>query len=166
MTEVRDEQAADVQAIREVNRQAFGQEHEGRIVDALRDNGGATLSMVAVVDGRVVGHIMFSPATVGPVLGVALGPMAVVPARQREGVGSQLVTHGLERLRARACPFVVVIGHPRFYLRFGFLTAASQGLTCEWNVPAEAFMVNVLTPAVSDRLRGRVEYRAEFATVE
>ena len=104
MTEVRDEQAADVQAIRNVNRQAFGQEHEGRIVDALRDNGAATLSMVAVVDGQVVGHIMFSPATIGPVLGAALGPMAVIPACQREGIGSQLVMHGLERLRARACP--------------------------------------------------------------
>ena len=166
MTEVRDEQAADVQAIRDVNRQAFGQEHEGRIVDALRDHGAATLSMVAVVDGHVVGHILFSPATVGPVLGAALGPMAVVPARQREGIGSQLVTHGLERLRARACPFVVVIGHPRFYPRFGFLPAVSLGLTCDWDVPAEVFMVNVLAPTITDRLRGKVEYRAEFVMSE
>jgi putative acetyltransferase len=60
----------------------------------------------------------------------------------------------------RACPFVVVIGHPRFYPRFGFLPAVSQGLTCDWDVPAEFFMVNVLTPTMRDRLRGKVEYRA------
>ena len=163
---VRDEQPGDIDAIREVNRQAFGQELEGRIVDGLRAAGAATLSLVAVADRAVVGHIMFSPATVGSLLGAALGPMAVAPAHQRHGIGSQLVRSGVDRLRASACPFIVVIGHPAFYPRFGFVPAGAQGLTCDWDVPAEAFLVNLLTPEVAGQLRGRVEYRAEFSKTE
>lgn len=164
LIDIRDEQAADVDAIREVNRQAFGQEDEGRIVDSLRERGGALLSLVAEVNGTVVGHILFSPAAVGSLAGAALGPMAVVPAQQRRGIGSQLVARGVERLRDRGCPFIVVIGHPGFYPRFGFQSAAEQGLTCAWDVPADAFMVQILEPAL--RLRGRVEYRSEFSTGE
>jgi putative acetyltransferase len=92
--------------------------------------------------------------------------MAVSPADQRRGVGSQLVEEGIARLRVRGCPFIVVIGHPEFYPRFGFSPAAAHGLTCEWEVPAEAFMVNILSPEVGGRLRGRAQYRAEFGTVE
>jgi putative acetyltransferase len=165
MIDIRDEQPGDVDAVREVNRQAFDQELEGRIVDALRERGGVLLSLVATADGVIVGHIMFSPLTVGSVVGAALGPMAVSPAHQRQGIGGQLVTRGVERLRDRGCPFIVVIGHPEFYPRFGFQPAAARGLTCEWDVPAEAFMVNILNPEVGGRLRGRAQYREEFSTV-
>lgn len=165
MIEIRDEQPGDLGAVREVNRQAFHQEQEGRIIDALREHGGALLSMVAVDDGAVVGHIMFSPLTVGPVVGAALGPMAVLPAYQRQGIGSQLVERGIERLRSDGCPFIVVIGHPEFYPRFRFQSAAAYGLTCEWDVPAAAFMVTILNPEVSGSLAGLAQYRAEFSTV-
>jgi putative acetyltransferase len=165
MIDIRDEQPGDVDAVREVNRQAFDQELEGRIVDALRERGGVLLSLVATADGVIVGHIMFSPLTVGSVVGAALGPMAVSPAHQRQGIGGQLVTRGVERLRDRGCPFIVVIGHPEFYPRFGFQPAAARGLTCEWDVPAEAFMVNILNQEVGGRLRGRAQYREEFSTV-
>ena len=163
--DVRDEQPGDIDAVREVNRQAFGQELECRIVDALRERGAATLSLVAVADGVVVGHIMFSPATVGPVVGAALGPMAVIPSHQRQGIGGQLVTRSVDRLRDSGCPFIIVIGHPEFYPRFGFRSAGAQGLTCDWNVSAEAFMVNVLNPQVGGSLCGRVQYREEFSTI-
>jgi len=164
MIDIRDEQAGDVTAIRDVNRQAFGQDEEGRIVDALRDNGAASLSLVAVDSGgAVVGHIMLSPLTVGDLVGVGLGPMAVVPSHQRLGVGSQLVTAGIERVRAAGCPFVVVIGHPAFYPRFGFQPAAAYGLSCEWDVPPEVFMVNILDPDVVGSLRGVAHYRPEFS---
>ena len=166
MIDIRDEQPDDLAAIREVNRRAFNQEQEGRIVDALREHGGSLLSMVAVADALVVGHIMFSPLTVGPVAGAALGPMAVLPDYQRQGIGSQLVERGLERLRDQGCPFVVVIGHPEFYPRFGFQRAADHGLTCAWDVPPEAFMVAVLTPEIVGSLAGLAEYRSEFSTVE
>lgn len=166
MIEIRDEQPGDVAAVREVNRLAFGQDRESRIVDALRANGAAAVSLVAIDGGAVVGHIMFSPLSVGPVVGVGLGPMAVVPSHQRQAIGSRLVEAGIERLRNTGCPFIVVIGHPSFYPRFGFQPAAACGLSCEWDVPAEAFMVNILNPEVSGKLRGVAQYRAEFSTIE
>lgn len=166
MIDIRDEQPGDVAAIRGVNRLAFARDEECRIVDALRANGAATLSLVAVDDDVVVGHIMFSPLFVGAVQGAGLGPMAVTPSHQRHGIGSRLVEAGIERLRSTGCPFIVVIGHPGFYPRFGFRPAASHGLTCEWEVPAEAFMVKVLNSEVGDRLQGLAQYRGEFATAE
>jgi len=166
LVEIRDERPGDIDAIREVNRQAFGQELEGRIVNALRARGAVTLSLVAIDDEEVVGHILFSPVTVGPLVGAGLGPMAVTPARQNHGIGSQLVVAGVKRLRTGGCPFIVVIGHPAFYPRFGFVPALAQGLTCDWEVPAEAFMVNLLNDDVADQVRGRVEYRAEFSTID
>ncbi|MGE3844228.1 MAG: GNAT family N-acetyltransferase [Vicinamibacterales bacterium] len=166
MLEIRDELPADIAAIREVNRQAFGQEQEGRLVDALRANGAALLSLVAVVDGSVVGHIFFSPLEVGAVSGAALAPMAVLPGYQRRGIGSRLVEGGLERLRVARCPFVVVVGHPAFYPRFGFELAAKYGLGCQWDVPEEAFMVAVLDKQIASGLNGQAVYRGEFASLE
>lgn len=163
MIEIRDEQPGDIAAIREVNRQAFGQDDEGRIVDALRDNGAATVSLVAAKRGVVVGHIMFSPLSIGPATGVGLGPMAVAPSHQRQGIGSRLVQAGIERLRTSGCPFVVVIGHADFYPRFGFQPAAAHGVTCEWDVPPEVFMVNILDQRVVGNLHGIAQYRSEFS---
>jgi putative acetyltransferase len=164
--EIRDEQPGDIDAIREVNRQAFNQEQEGRIVDALRDQGGVLLSLVAVVHDVVVGHVMFSPLTVGPAVGAGLAPMAVLPAHQRQGIGTQLVERGLARLEDSGCPFVVVVGHPAFYPRFGFREAAGYGLTCEFDCPADAFMVAVLRPEFTGHLSGVAKYRPEFSTIE
>lgn len=164
--DIREERPADVEAIRRVNRQAFDREQEGRIIDALRDRGAVLLSLVALVNDDVVGHLLFSPAIVGSTRGAALGPLAVVPAHQRQGIGSQLVANGLERLQALGCPFAVVIGHPEYYPRFGFESAAASGLTCDWDVPPGAFMVKVLSPAAKGHVRGHVAYQAEFAGVE
>jgi putative acetyltransferase len=163
MIEIRDEQPADGDRIRDVNRLAFGQEQEGRIVDVLRARGAILQSLVAVADGAIVGHILFSPVRVGTLAGAGLGPMAVLPAYQRQGIGSRLVERGLAQLRDTDCPFVVVLGHPAFYPRFGFTSAAAQGLTCEWDVPADVFMVNVLDPRIADRLQGVAEYPREFS---
>lgn len=164
MIEVRDEEPDDVAAIRAVNRQAFGRDLEGDIVDALRANGAALVSLVAVADARVVGHIMFSPLDVGETTGAGLGPMAVRPDRQRQGVGSRLVEAGLERLRDAGCPFVVVLGHPAFYPRFGFQPAGALGIRCQWEAPAEAFMVAHLNSEVAGTLKGLARYRPEFTT--
>ena len=163
MIDIRDEQPGDVNAVRDVNRQAFGEDEEARIVDALRDNGAASLSLVAVDGGAVVGHIMFSPLSVGDLVGAGLGPMAVLPSHQRAGIGSRLVQAGIDRLRSAGCPFVVVLGHPSFYPRFGFQPAAEYGLKCEWDVSPEAFMVNILNPNVVGSLQGVAHYRAEFS---
>jgi putative acetyltransferase len=163
--EIREERSGDIDAIRRVNREAFQQDQEGRIVDVLRERNAVLLSLVAAIDDEIVGHILFSPATIGSMEGAALGPMAVDPAHQRQGIGSRLVSVGLEQLHARGCPFVVVIGHPGFYPRFGFESAAAFGLTCDWDLPAGVFMVRVPSPARAG-LHGHVTYRAEFGTVE
>jgi len=161
--EIREEQSADIAAIRDLNRSAFGQGHEGRIVDALRANGGAQLSLVAVDEGRVVGHIMYSPIHIGQVEGSALGPMAVTPEVQRRGIGTKLVEAGNARLREHGCPFVIVVGHPEFYPRFGFRPARSLGITCEWDVPDDVFMILVLDETTMSGVTGQAVYRPEFS---
>jgi putative acetyltransferase len=161
---IRREQSADLAAIREVNRRAFGQDQEGAIVDALRANGGVLLSLVAILDERIAGHILYSPARVGDLSGAALGPMAVLPDDQRQGIGSRLVEAGNELLRETGCPFIVVVGHPAFYRRFGFQPARTHRLACEWEVPDEVFMVKVLDGArVRGAAAGVVRYRPEFS---
>ena len=163
---IRDEQPGDVRAIQEVNRRAFGQEQEGNIVDALRHDNGVLLSLVATSGGRVVGHILYSPAVVAGVQGAALGPMAVLPDHQRQGIGSELVKAGNARMKEAGCPFVLVLGHAEFYPRFGFTSAGALGITCEWDVPDEVFMALVLDETVTSRLSGDAHYRREFSTVQ
>lgn len=165
MIEVRDERPGDIAAIRDVNRRAFAQDQEANIVDALRTNGGALLSLVATLDGEVVGHIMYSPLTVADATGAAIGPMAVVPERQRQGIGSRLVEEGNRRLAQAGCPFVVVLGHAEFYPRFGFRPASAFGITCQWNVPDDVFMAMMLGDATPARVAGLARYREEFSTV-
>ena len=165
MIEIREETADDVAAIRDVNRRAFGQDQEGNIVDALRLHDAALLSLVATVDDRVVGHIMYSPATIGDVTGAALGPMAVLPEHQRLGIGSKLVAAGDQKLKADGCPFIIVLGHPQFYPRFGFRPASTHAITCEWDVPDEAFMLLILDPSRMQGVSGLANYRPEFSTV-
>jgi putative acetyltransferase len=159
---VRDEQPADLAAIRAVNDAAFDQPLEGHIVDELRRHDAVRLSLVAEVDGGIVGHILFSPVTSAGAEGLGLGPMAVTPAQQRRGVGRALIEAALARLRAAACPFVVVLGHHEYYTRFGFVPASRHGLRCEWDVPDEAFMVHVIDPAATATAVGLIRYRPEF----
>lgn len=163
MVAVRREQATDISAIREIHGRAFGQDDEGVIVDALRANDAALLSLVAVVDERIVGHILYSPAHLGDIAGAALGPMAVLPGYQRQGIGSRLVEAGNEQLRDTGCPFIVVVGHPAFYPRFGFTPARATGLSCEWEVPDDVFMVRVLDGPRMRAASGVVRYRPEFS---
>lgn len=163
--EVRAERPDDIPAVRDVNRRAFGQDQEANIVDALRANGAALLSLVAVHGGRVVGHVMYSPLTVGSTGGAALGPMAVDPDHQRRGIGSLLIEAGTSRLRSAGVPFVIVVGHAHFYPRFGFTPASAFGITCEWELPDEVFMIQILDGGAAGSLRGLAHYRHEFSTV-
>ena len=165
MIEIREELTTDTGAIREVNRQAFGQGQEGHIVDALRSNGAALLSLVAVVDGQIVGHIMYSPATIDHVTGAGLAPMAVLPEYQRQGIGSQLVETGNQKLKDSGCPFIVVLGHADYYPRFGFQPASNFGLHCQWPVPDNVFMALILDTGKMQGVSGLVKYRDEFSSV-
>lgn len=163
---VREEEPGDVDAVRRLNEDAFGQPDEARLVDSLREHCDELLSLVAVEGddgGDVVGHILFSPAVIGDVRGMGLAPMAVSPNRQRRGIGSELVRAGLAKLEARGCPFVIVLGHPEYYPRFGFERAITRGIRCEWDVPDEAFRILVLDETAMDGVTGLARYRPEFS---
>ena len=167
MITIRSEIAEDIPAVRRVNELAFGRPDEAALVDALRAAARPYISLVAADEGRVVGHIFFSPVELEAedsafILGLA--PMAVLPEYQRQGVGSQLVREGLGECRRIGCEVVVVLGHPEYYPRFGFVPASRKGLRCEYPVPDEVFMVAELRPnALSGR--GLVKYRPEFGGV-
>jgi putative acetyltransferase len=163
MIAIRPETPADIAPIRDVNRRAFGQDQEADLVDALRTNGGSLLSLVAEQNGEVMGHILYSPLVIGSVVGAALGPMAVVPEHQRHGIGTLLVEEGHRRLKQSRCPCVAVVGHPGFYPRFGFRPASLLGITCEWDLPDEVFMVLVLDAAMMSAAAGMARYRPEFS---
>jgi putative acetyltransferase len=163
--EIRNERPDDIPAIRDVNERAFGQDEEANIVDALRSNGAAWLSLVATLKEQVVGHIMYSPAEVGQLKGAGLGPMAVLPEHQRQGIGSKLIEAGNHQLKEVGCPFIVVLGHADYYPRFGFKPARPLGITCEWEVPDDVFMLLVLDPGQMQGVAGMARYRHEFLTV-
>jgi putative acetyltransferase len=166
VVEIREERPGDIAAVRDVNKRAFGQDQEGNIVDALRSNGAVWLSLVATLNGRVVGHIMYSPLSVGgDVTGAALGPMAVLPEYQRQGIGSKLIESGNRRLKDAGCPFVIVLGHANYYPRFGFRPASTHGIKCEWEVAGDVFMLLVLDQQKLQGVSGLAKYRHEFSSV-
>lgn len=165
--EIREENPGDARVIHALNREAFDQEQEANIVDALRQNGAVLLSLVAILDGEVAGHILYSPISIGDTLeGAALGPMAVRPGLQRKGIGSSLVRAGNQRLEREGWPFIIVLGHAEFYPRFGFRPASEHGITCEWDVPDDVFMLLVLDEKRMRGVTGISKYRPEFSTVE
>ena len=166
---VRPERPADLAAIRSVNHAAFPEPAEADAVDALRANGKATVSLVAVQADRVVGHILFSPVTIGsgghPYPALGLGPMAVLPDVQRAGIGSRLVTEGLVHCSQAGVGCVVVLGHPTYYPRFGFVPASRFGIGCEYRVPDEVFMAIELAPGALTEVSGICRYAPEIADV-
>jgi putative acetyltransferase len=164
---VRPETREDGPAVRAINLLAFGQPTEADLVDRLRAACPEAVSLVAEVDGLVAGHILFTPVTVedgrGPIVGMGLAPMAVLPERQRTGVGAALIREGLDRLRRQGCPFVVVVGHPEYYPRFGFQRASRHGLTSQWEgVSDAAFLALVLDATAMAGAAGVARYRDEF----
>ena len=165
--EIRDERPGDQEAIRRVHCDAFGGDLEARLVDLLRERGKAVTSLVADVNGQIVGHILFSEVTIDAASecrALGLAPLSVLPANQHRGVGSSLVREGLTRCTGAGYDFVVLVGAPAYYARFGFHAAKTRGLDNEYGVNDE-FMVLELRKASLDRVRGLVRYAPEFAEV-
>ncbi|MCL4265716.1 MAG: N-acetyltransferase [Anaerolineae bacterium] len=167
MIQIRREQPEDEAAVRQVNEAAFGRPAEADLVDALRRRDVVTLSLVAERGGEVVGHILFTPVTItnengGVVTAVGLGPLAVSPHSQREGIGAQLTQTGIEMLWQAGHEILIVLGHPEYYPRFGFASASRFGIRWEIEVPDEAFMVMALKPGALDGVTGIVRYQPEF----
>jgi putative acetyltransferase len=168
---IRKETPADRAAIFEVNLRAFGQPAEATLVDALRRDGDfiPELSLVAVVEGRVAGHILFPPITItslkSSVPALALAPMAVLPELQHHGIGSLLVKEGLAACRQLGHRIVVVVGHPEYYPRFGFTPARARGIEAPFPVPDEAFMVIALVEGALEDIHGTVQYPPAFGAL-
>ena len=168
MPSVRLETPEDIEAIRRVNRLAFGESGEADLVDSLRARGVATISLVAQQESLIVGHILFSPAAIegdSGKQGLGLGPMAVLPEFQNRGIGSRLVRAGLDCCRDRGHTWVVVLGHATYYPRFGFIPASKFGLRCEYDVPDEVFMAIELREGALKGRGGLVKYQPEFNEV-
>lgn len=123
---VQPETPGDIQAIRVVEEAAFGQSAEARLVDDLRTAGDSIFSLVAVDNGTVVGHALFSRMN-APFPALALAPVAVLPERQRMGVGSRLISEGIARSEAAGWLGIFVLGDPAFYRRFGFDAGKASG---------------------------------------
>ncbi|MFN0087118.1 MAG: GNAT family N-acetyltransferase [Blastocatellia bacterium] len=169
MITIRPEQPEDITAIHHVVKQAFERAEEAELVDLLRRNGKATLSLVADDNGRVVGHLLFSPVVIetghGPLHGVGLAPLAVAPERQNEGIGSNLVRQGLLECRRLGHPYAIVLGHPEYYPRFGFAAASQYGIKNTYNARDEAFMaIELMSDALLDAA-GMANYQPEFELV-
>ena len=165
MIEVREERPGDEDRVREINRLAFETEDEAKVVDRLRNTCDGYLAFVAIMDQEIVGHILFTPATLdgSDLVGMGLAPMAVDPGFQNRGIGSLLVRRGLEHLEESDCPFVIVLGHPEYYPRFGFELASARRVACQWEgVPDEAFMIQVFDSEGFPENGGIARYRAEF----
>ena len=165
MFSIRPETPSDREAVYRVNQLAFGQADEAVLVDALRSGGYARVSLVAEVDGEIVGHILFSDLPIltahGTVSAVSLAPMAVVPEHQRRGIGSALVRAGLEACRAAGYRIVVVLGHADFYPRFGFSAKLAEPLLSPFH-GKHSWMAAELLPGALDGVSGWVQYAPPF----
>ena len=165
---IRAEKDCDRDAVHAVNEAAFETPSEADLVDGLRQQAQPVVSLVAEENGTVVGHIMFSPVSLSnhPELRMmGLAPIAVAPAHQRKGIGSVLVRAGLDQCRQLGFVAVVVLGHPKYYPRFGFSPCSHFGIDSEYDVPEEVFMAMELQPDALSGKTGRVKYQPAFSNV-
>jgi putative acetyltransferase len=166
---IRPETPEDFEQITKVNDLAFDQPNEGRMLEALRKNKKfiPQLSLVAEIDLRVVGHILFFPLNIisgGKNFEVlSLAPMAFLPEYQQKGIGKKLVIEGLKKSKEMGYKAVVVLGHPTYYPKFGFEPAS------KWNikppiddVPDEASMATELEEGFLKKKAGVIEYPEEY----
>jgi len=168
---IRQEQKSDHKKVYEINKMAFNQENESMLIDKIRagDSFIPELSLVAELEGEIVGHILFSKIKI---LGkdeyesLALGPMAVVPKHQKQGIGGKLITTGLEIAKKLGFESVIVVGHKDYYPKFGFKRASLWGIKCPFEVPDEAFMAIELVENSLKNKAGTVQYPKEFMEVE
>jgi putative acetyltransferase len=168
---IRSEEPKDIDQVRAVLRAAFPSDAESKLVDLLRTNGKAILSLVAVNGDEVLGHILFSPVSVtalsdapppkNDTKGIGLAPVAVRPDVQSRGLGSRLIREGLHRCRELGFDYCVVLGSPEYYHRFGFEKAGQFGIQNEYGVDDEFMIIHF----ADDQVTGLVMYASEFAVL-
>jgi putative acetyltransferase len=166
---IREERPADSKGVWEVNAAAFETEVEANLVNLIRESGIPYISIVAEQDGKLTGHILFTPVELeGDDSGLrlaGLGPMAVIPNLQNQGIGSELVRAGIEQCRLRGFDAIVVLGHPGYYPRFGFVPSVDYNIVSEYDVPEEAFMILELSKGCLKGKQGRIKYHKAFSAV-
>jgi putative acetyltransferase len=162
---IRPEELKDQDAVSAVNQAAFETPAEAKLVDILRREAYPIVSLVADEYGAIVGHIMFSQVSLTghPDLNImGLGPMAVIPEEQRKGIGSALVKAGLEKCKELGSGAVIVLGHPWYYPRFGFVPSINFSISSQYDVPPDVFMVVELQPGYFKDASGIIHYHAAF----
>jgi putative acetyltransferase len=168
MAAIRAEAEGDAAAIGAVHEAAFGQPQEARLVEALRTNGKARVSMVASAGTEIVGHVLFSPVAVAGLREndcLGLAPLGVLPAHQRQGIGGALVRAGLDACRRAGHGAIVVLGDPAYYRRFGFVSARRFGLSSEYDAPEDAFAALELRAGALAGAKSLCRYADEFRLV-
>jgi putative acetyltransferase len=160
---IRLEAPPDREAVRAVHVESFPTTLEANLVDALRSAGRLSASLVALVDGILVGHVAYSPViAAGDRSGAGLGPVAVLPSFRRRGIADQLIRAGLDLCREQHVDYVVVLGEPSYYSRFGFVPASHYGLSDEFG-GGDAFQALELRPGGMPYGGGLVRYAQEFS---
>ena len=165
---IRTEKSEDQALIYNLLSQAFGQEDEAILVNKLRNDPAfiPSLALVAEQDNQIIGHLLFTKLDI---LGkdqqhtsLALAPMAVLPAFQKQGIGTQLVHAGLKKAKALGYPSVIVLGHAAYYPRFGFQPASSWNIRAPFEVADEVFMGLELQKGALENVNGMVHYAKAF----
>ena len=152
-----------------VEKAAFGRDGEAHLVEILRESGVTSLSLVALAGKRVIGHVLFTPMRFAPpvddLIIIGLGPLAVLPDFQNQGVGSRLIEAGLAAMRQAGVAAVFLLGSPAYYSRFGFVPASRFNLRCAYEVPGDDFQVIELVQGSLANRQGTVYYHPEFDKV-
>lgn len=169
---IREERETDYQEVFDVNRIAFGRDDEAKLVNLLRNSHSFIpgLSIVALSDQKVIGHILFTKLKIKSKSGqifqsLSLAPMAVLPEYQKMGVGGQLIKYGFQKAFELGYQSVIVLGHEDYYPRFGFTPTSRWNITCPFEVPENAFMGIELVEGGLNGVNGVVEYPEEFQSV-
>jgi len=163
---IRKENPADMDSIWQLNAEAFESDAEANLVNALRDSGIHTISLVYEQNGVIYGHILFTPVTLNQDSSnlklIGLAPMAVVPEKQNQGIGSLLVKAGIKQCIVENYDAVVVLGHPSYYPRFGFQPSVNFLIKSAYDVADDVFMVLELEPGILKGHSGTIHYHALF----
>ncbi len=163
---VRPERPTDHDPVREINILAFETESEADLVDGLRREADPVISLVAEMDGQVVGHVLFTPVAIGDTpagpAAMGLAPLAVHPEFQDHGIGGELVRIGLEACETAGTEVVVTLGHPDYYRRFGFAPAIEEGISYIGREYDSFFLVRELVPGTLAKFQGEVHYHRLF----
>jgi len=161
---IRSERTGDIPEIYQLNSKAFDRNCEAKLVNVLRDRGELAISLVALRDEIIVGHVAASPIKVDgtEVAIVGIGPLAVMESHRKQGIGASLMEAAIKELKNSCITAAVLLGNPEYYVRFGFLTASNFKLGNEYNA-TDAFMAMELQPKALAAISGVVQYSPAFS---